>query len=100
MKTLFDQSFCVLLTYKMLEASSGIFGHAVTAKKIIIGSSYGLLGELINDYELGITIDKIGGKSIAESKKRASRIINENIVMTNYRLLNTSLDFSRTIFSK
>jgi hypothetical protein len=54
MRNLFDQCFCVLLHYKMPEASSGIYGHAVAAGKRIIGNAQGLLGEILNNYELGI----------------------------------------------
>ena len=38
-----------------MESSSGILGHAIAANKPIIGPAHGLLGALIEQYNLGIT---------------------------------------------
>jgi glycosyltransferase involved in cell wall biosynthesis len=95
MKTLFDQCFCVLLPYKMPEASSGIYGHAVAAGKRIIGNARGLLGEMLKNYELGITIDTINGKSIANAIRNINTI-NDKITV-NDKLSNTPEKFVRKL---
>jgi glycosyltransferase involved in cell wall biosynthesis len=97
LKTLFDQCYAVLLPYKMPEASSGIFGHAVAAGKIIIGSSTGLIGELIRNYETGITVDQVNGKAIAIAMRKASNL-NQNIII-NKHLSNTPSEFAKLLLS-
>jgi len=52
---LFHQCDVVLIPYKNVEASSGILGHAIAAKKPVVGPSKGLLGDLIEKHGLGIT---------------------------------------------
>jgi len=56
---LFHQCDFVLIPYKNVEASSGVFGHALAANKAVVGYSKGLLGHMIKNYHLGIIIDKI-----------------------------------------
>jgi glycosyltransferase involved in cell wall biosynthesis len=97
MKTLFDQCFCALLPYKMPEASSGIYGHAVAAGKRIIGNSQGLLGELVENYELGITIDKINSEQIAEGIKKSYKIINKE--QTIRQMNNTPFVFAQSLLN-
>lgn len=66
MKSLFDNSYCVLMPYKNAEASSGILGHAAYAGKKVIGTNYGLLKDLIEDNNLGIVVDKVSPSLIAD----------------------------------
>lgn len=98
MKSLFDQCFCVLLPYKMPEASSGIFGHAVAVGKTVIGNSQGLLGEMIDGYELGITLEYIGGRSIANAISKALTIEFKSIV--NKPLNNSPEKFAKAVLKK
>jgi len=81
MKAYFEQSDIILIPYKNTEASSGILGHAIASNKIVLGSRKGLLGELIADNNLGITIDEINPESIAEGIKMSI----ENFVPTYNR---------------
>jgi glycosyltransferase involved in cell wall biosynthesis len=65
MKSLFDQSYAVLLPYKNTEASSGILGHAAASNKKIIATGKGLIKELIEDNNLGILLDSVSPIEIA-----------------------------------
>jgi glycosyltransferase involved in cell wall biosynthesis len=57
LKSLFVQSFAVLMPYKNPEASSGILGHAVSSNKIVIAPKLGLIGDIIKEYKLGVLIN-------------------------------------------
>lgn len=67
MKSLFDQCYAVLIPYKNAEASSGILGHAAMANKAVIAPKSGLLKEIIENYNLGVLIDKVESDFIAEA---------------------------------
>src|SRR5690606_12563648 len=49
MKSLFNGAYCVVMPYYNSEASSGILGHAASARKPVIATGKGLLKELITD---------------------------------------------------
>ena len=53
----FLESDIVLMPYLKSVGSSGIMGHAAQAQKILIGPNFGLLGELIESYNLGLSTD-------------------------------------------
>lgn len=65
MKSLFDQCDVVLIPYKNAEASSGILGHAAAAKKSVIASGAGLLKEIIEENKLGVLLNEVTPKEIA-----------------------------------
>jgi glycosyltransferase involved in cell wall biosynthesis len=56
MKSVFDQSYSVLIPYKNSEASSGILGHSIAAKKPVIATGSGLIKEIIEMNNLGLLI--------------------------------------------
>lgn len=58
LKSLFLQSYAVLMPYKNPEASSGILGHAAMAGKWVIVPNAGLIGEIVKSYQLGVLIEK------------------------------------------
>ncbi len=60
-------SDCVLLPYFTTDTSSGFLGYAAQFGKPVIGPSDGLLGDLIREYKLGITISPISGTTIASA---------------------------------
>ena len=47
----------VLCLHQVVEGSSGILGKAALFSKPVIGPNKGLIGELIDEYKLGIQID-------------------------------------------
>lgn len=92
MKSFLNSSYTVLIPYKKTESSSGVYGHATAAGKIVIGTSQGLPGELIKNYELGITCDTIDGKEIANAMRKAEKMDNNIKIERNTQ--NTPLEFS------
>ena len=77
LKSCFNQCDVVLIPYTNVEASSGILGHAIAEGKPVIGPKIGLLGELIIDNDLGITLSESSSKPIAKSMKA---LLNQKIV--------------------
>ncbi|WP_257666570.1 glycosyltransferase [Parapedobacter tibetensis] len=67
MASMFSQCDVVLIPYKNPEASSGVLGHAINANKKVIGPSNGLIGTIIAGQELGIVLDTITGREIAQA---------------------------------
>jgi glycosyltransferase involved in cell wall biosynthesis len=65
MKSLFDQSFAILMPYKNTEASSGILGHAAAANKKVIATGGGLIKEMIEKNNLGFLIEKVTPNALA-----------------------------------
>lgn len=63
-------SDCILMPYHLTNLSSGVVGYASLHKIPVIGPSTGLIGRLINEYNLGITLDKINPTRIFEEIKR------------------------------
>ena len=67
MKSLFDQCFGVLITYKNPEGSSGVLGHAAASNKKVIITGKGLLKDIVERYDLGYLVDDVRPKLIADS---------------------------------
>jgi glycosyltransferase involved in cell wall biosynthesis len=93
MKSFFDQCDCVLIPYKNAESSSGILGHAVIANKPVIGPNKGLLGELINQNNLGYTII-----DIHELANKITKIVIEDKMFNRNSAFVT--DRNITVFAK
>lgn len=87
---LFHQSDFVLIPYKNVEASSGVFGHALAANKPVVGYSKGLLGQMIKDYKFGIIIDKIDLMALSGT---------EFPIVENIAQINNVNEFSRKVIS-
>ncbi len=97
MKSYFDQCDYVLIPYKNVESSSGIFGHAMAAKKPVIGTKKGLLGELIMENNLGIAIDDQTPAKIAEAIHQAMFSKKINVHNTNYLDNHSKICFAEKI---
>lgn len=57
----------ILIPYKEVMQSSGVIGYASHFRKPVIGPSAGLIGELIKQYHLGITIKQVSAKLVADA---------------------------------
>lgn len=66
LKSLFLQSYAVLMPYKNVEASSGVMGHATLMNKCVLAPDSGLIGEIIKKYKLGVLINKPSAFNIAK----------------------------------
>lgn len=73
----------ILLPYKIAYASSGVIGYAALFKKQVIGPSSGLIGDLINDYKLGIAIDTITPSSIISACKSDFIVVDNDYCIVN-----------------
>lgn len=60
-------SDCILIPYCNTNQSSGVLSYAGYFNKPVIAPSQGLLGNLVRNYALGISLDNINCKSLSES---------------------------------
>lgn len=59
----------LLMPYQQTELSSGILGYAALFEKPVIGPKEGLIGRLISDNHLGLTLDNVSASGILGSLK-------------------------------
>lgn len=57
----------ILIPYLLTDLSSGALGYAALHNKPVIGPGSGLIGELINDNKLGITLQTINPETLAKA---------------------------------
>lgn len=96
MKSLFEQSFSILMPYKSAEASSGILGHAANSKKPVIASGNGLIGELVKENKLGITLEQVTSENISF---QIQRLLEEGF-STSFGFEKHVNDNSKALFAK
>lgn len=60
----------ILAPYRRAEGSSGILGHAARAHRPVIGPADGLIGDLIREYSLGMTVETVTPSTIADAVRR------------------------------
>lgn len=92
----------VVIPYKRTEQSSGILGYAAYYNIPVIGPSSGLLGRLIIDNELGITLDKSTPEGLLEvlHKLVKRQKSNNNLKSQKYISQNSIENFTNIIFTK
>jgi glycosyltransferase involved in cell wall biosynthesis len=61
----------ILAPYQRTEGSSGLLGHAARTRRPVIGPKDGLIGSLIQEYNLGITVEATRSEQIADAISRA-----------------------------
>jgi glycosyltransferase involved in cell wall biosynthesis len=102
LKSIFEQIDFILIPYKNTE-SSGILGHAIINKKLVIGPGTGLLGYLIADNKLGYLLNHVNSASIAEAITDSfytSPKYVEDKIRRDYLSTHTSNIFANTILSQ
>jgi glycosyltransferase involved in cell wall biosynthesis len=52
-----SHSDVILAPYQRVEGSSGVLGHSANYRTPVIGAKTGLIGYLIEEYDLGVTVD-------------------------------------------
>ena len=81
---------------------SGILLLAAAANKPVLSSNYGLMGEMVQRYQLGVAIDSTVPKEIAQGLQRCSNESLEELgdrnKMTLFAKQNTAERFASTIF--
>lgn len=84
----------ILATYFNPDMSSGVIGYAAKFNKTVIGTGAGLLGNLISKNNLGITINEVSGKSIADAIASVP-----DWTGSQYASINTAKNFSKIMLS-
>ncbi|MFQ3615153.1 MAG: glycosyltransferase [Cyanobacteriota bacterium] len=94
----------VLALYQKHVGMSGILMQAALHKKPVLSSDYGLMGELVRRYELGLAIDSENPRAIATSVARyvlKDPAINVNLQKTHELIAShASTKFSSSILSE
>jgi glycosyltransferase involved in cell wall biosynthesis len=70
----FQLSDIVLAPYQRHVGMSGILLLAAAAGKPVVSSNYGLMGELVRQYQLGLAIDSTSPNEIANALKRCLEV--------------------------
>lgn len=100
----FQISDFVLALYQQHVGMSGILLLAAAANKPVISSNYGLMGELVRQFELGVAIDATSVKEI--SNAMAQLILSANAPKHNIEKsralaeMNSAERFSQTLFER
>lgn len=84
----------ILAPYFNPDMSSGVIGYAAKFCKPVIGTGLGLLGKLIKNNNLGITINKVSGNSISNAVAAVPKWNG-----SGYASINTAKNFSKIITS-
>lgn len=97
----FDVSDVVLALYQNHLGMSGILLHAAMMKKPVLSQDYGLMGKLVREYDLGITVDSTDSVKIAEKIKFLFSILPEKLgnphKMATFVKSNSVDKFTKTI---
>lgn len=89
------KSDCILIPYYNTAQSSGVLGYAAAHKIPVIGPEYGLLGQLIKDNNLGVTIPEVTPKAILTTMLQ----IKNYIPSEEYSISNSLDNFIHTIIN-
>lgn len=96
---IFSEADCILLPYVGNESSSGVLGHAALYEKPVLAAESGLLGKLVKEYKLGVTLDSMDSvilsKSIADFQVNLEK--SENYGFQNFIQEHHPLIFSKKI---
>lgn len=66
LNSLCHTSDIIIMPYSQTELSSGVLGYAAQFEKPVIGPCDGLIGKLIRNYHLGITLSRTDANGIAD----------------------------------
>src|SRR5690606_25560190 len=100
LSTYLSMSDYIILPYKNAEASSGILGHSIAHKKKVLVPNNGLIGKIVKNLEIGLTIEDISPEIIARGihdlDKSIYNIKKSNLFYENH----TPENFSRVLLCK
>jgi glycosyltransferase involved in cell wall biosynthesis len=88
----------VLLPYKIPQMSSGVLNHAINYKKPVIASNKGLMGAIIDEYKVGISIEP-DSKAIADKIRKVIEVphLCDWTLSNDYLEKNSSIAFVKKI---
>lgn len=87
----------VFVAYKNFYASSGILGNAAKNSKLVIGTKNGVIGRVISDYSLGLTVDPNSSMEISSSIKKI--LVDKDYLISKARFKNYCTDNNFKVFS-
>lgn len=100
----FQLADVVLATYQRHVGMSGILLLAAAAGKPVLSSNYGLMGELVRRYSLGIAVDSTVPVEIARGLTRCLSAAPETLgnpgAMQSFAEQNSAQHYARTIFQQ
>ena len=98
----FDIADVVLAPYQGHVGMSGILLLAAAAGKPVLSSNYGLMGELVRRYQLGLAIDSTAPQEIAKALSKCLQELPETLgdrtQMRTFAEQNSVDQYTRTIF--
>ncbi|NEO25532.1 MAG: glycosyltransferase [Kamptonema sp. SIO4C4] len=96
----FNLADIVLAPYQRHVGMSGILLWAAVAQKPVLSSDYGLMGELVERYQLGITVDSTSPQAIAQGIEQClqNKPIGDRQKMQTFAEANSAEQFAKTIF--
>jgi glycosyltransferase involved in cell wall biosynthesis len=98
----FQASDVILAPYQRHVGMSGIIVQAAAYQKPVLSSNYGLMGKIVNEWQLGLTIDSTIPAEIAEGLKRFILESPDKLVdlkkMQAFALQNQADKFAECIF--
>ena len=101
-QTYFQLADGVLAPYQNHAGMSGILIWAAVAQKPVLSSDYGLMGELVRRYQLGLTVDSTQpteiAKGLAQLLLESPEAIGDRDLMTTFAEQNSAEKFAHTLF--
>jgi glycosyltransferase involved in cell wall biosynthesis len=98
---LFQSSDLVVMPYVNFYSSSNVLGHAIRHKKKVLASNTGIVGNLVKEYNIGLTVDPHNPAAI---KTAVSELLFEpqRLIYDSDRLKDifSTAGFSRSILSR
>ncbi|MDJ0737488.1 MAG: glycosyltransferase family 4 protein [Nostocaceae cyanobacterium] len=98
----FQLADVVLSPYQRHVGMSGILLLAAAAQKPVLSSDYGLMGEIVRRYELGLTVDSTVPKEISQGLTQFlgeySQKLGNPLKMKSFAQQNSAQEFARIIF--
>jgi glycosyltransferase involved in cell wall biosynthesis len=100
----FQASDTILAPYQKHVGMSGILLLAAAAEKPVLSSSYGLMGEMVQRYGLGLAVDSTKPDEIAQGLTRllleSADELCDRAKMKNFTEQNSAERFARSIFDR
>lgn len=103
-QTYFQLADVVLAPYQRHVGMSGILLLAAAAQKPVLSSDYGLMGEVVRRYNLGLTVDSTIptelAKGLAQFLLESPADLGDRIKMKSFAEQNSTEQFAKTIFER
>lgn len=100
----FQLADLVLAPYQKHIGMSGILLLAAAAQKPVLSSNYGLMGELVHQYQLGLAVDSTDpeaiAKGITECLSQSPEELGDRQKMLDFATQNSASNFAKTIIEQ